>query len=136
MSRSRIAFIAVSALAMTGCTYGKQEVEQPPLAERDPSVRITGPAVSCIPIRQFNQTRVRDRRTVDFMKTSRTGWRNVLPQDCGGLMSDRAFTFSTALSQLCDVDIIRPLVSYGGEIQPQGACGLGKFVPIEIVRKK
>ena len=49
-------------------------------------------------------------------------------------MTERAFSFGTSLSQLCNVDIIRPLVSTGGTLQPTSGCGLGQFTPIELVR--
>jgi hypothetical protein len=104
---------------------------------RDPimAARVTGPDESCIPLARFSETRVRDGRTIDFLTSSRHGWRNVLPNDCPGLASERAFSFNTSLSQLCSTDIIRVVQSYGGGLQPGASCGLGRFTPIELERR-
>ena len=95
---------------------------------------MTGPDEACIPLTGFSQTVVRDARTIDFLSSGRRGWRNVLPNDCPGLASERAFSFSTSLSQLCSTDIIRVLHSSGGRPDPGAACGLGRFTPIELRR--
>ncbi len=128
----RLFACAAAALAAGACTYGPNDRSYP--TDRIAPARITGPAVSCIPLTRINQTRVRDSRTIDFLSSSRTGWRNVLPASCPNLTTNDAFSYATSLSQLCSVDVIRPLVSSGGTLEPLGACGLGMFTPIELAR--
>lgn len=100
-----------------------------------PPGRITGEAVSCISVSQFSETRVRDDHTIDFLRNTRQGWRNTLPQGCPGLRSSNAFTYKVSTSQLCSVDIITVLDNVGGALQRGASCGLGQFVPIELDRR-
>ncbi len=131
----RIAAIAaVSAATLAGCSYNQRERPTAHETTRGPAVHVTGPAVSCIPISHFSETRVRDARTIDFLTTSRRGWRNVLPDSCPNLMTQQAFSYATSLSQLCSTDVIHPLVSSGGQLETTTACGLGQFTPIELKR--
>lgn len=99
-----------------------------------PAATSTGPAVSCVPLHAFSETRVRDDHTIDFMSSSRKGWRNVLPHDCPSLNFERAFSYETSLSQLCSTDIIHVLHTIGGRPERGAACGLGQFQPIELVK--
>ena len=96
-----------------------------------PAARITGEPVNCVRTTQFSDTRVRDDRTIDFMRNSRQGWRNTLPNSCPGLAVQNAFTYKTSTSELCSVDIINVLENAGG-LRRGAACGLGPFVPIEL----
>lgn len=98
-----------------------------------PAARVVGEAVSCVPLTAFDSTRIRDNRTIDFMRTGTKGWRNTLPYDCPGLRSADAFTYETSLSQLCSTDMIHVLEQAGGPHRG-AACGLGKFVPVELSR--
>ena len=128
-----LATAALAAGLLAACTdYDRGR----PMAARDtaPAARVTGPAQSCIPIAALNSTPVRNGHTIDFLTSSRRGWRNVLPNECPSLASERAFTYSTSLSQLCSTDIIRVLQNWGGTPHPGAACGLGEFVPIELAR--
>lgn len=100
-----------------------------------PPARVTGEPVSCIRLTQFSDTRVRDDHTVDFLRNSREGWRNTLPQRCSGLRSANAFTYKVSTGELCSVDIITVLDNVGGGLQRGGSCGLGQFVPIELERR-
>lgn len=128
-----LAALALGAAALSACTY---DGRSPAAASRDrvPPAVVTGPAVSCIPLSAISQSPVRDGRTIDFLTSSRKGWRNVLPDQCPSLASARAFTYSTSLSQLCSTDIIRVLEQWGGRPMPGAACGLGQFTPIELRR--
>jgi hypothetical protein len=123
-----------TATALLGGCYAYERGPHRPSADRIPAAAVTGPDEACIPLAQFSQTVVRDNRTIDFLTTSRRGWRNVLSSDCPGLGSERAFSFNTSLSQLCSTDIIRVVQHYGGGLQPGAACGLGRFTPIELRR--
>jgi hypothetical protein len=124
--------IALTPLALTGCMRADAA------SGRDrsdvPAARITGEPVSCIRTNAFTETRVRDDRTIDFMHNSRQGWRNTLPYGCSGLTIQNAFTYKTSTSELCSVDVIYVLETAGG-LSRGAACGLGRFVPIELERR-
>ena len=98
--------------------------------ERWRSARAVGEPVDCLNIARIRNTRVRDDRTIDFYTTGRDVYRNTLPYSCPSLGFERAFTYSTSLSQLCSVDIITVLYQAGG-LQRGASCGLGKFQPVE-----
>lgn len=100
-----------------------------------PPARVTGQPVSCIRLAQFSDSRIRDDHTIDFLRNSRQGWRNTLPQRCSGLRSANAFTYKVSTGELCSVDIITVLDNVGGGLQRGGSCGLGQFVPIELERR-
>jgi hypothetical protein len=126
--------VAASCAALAGCYGYERGPDRAGPVDRIPAAAVTGPDEACIPVHQFSQTVVRDGRTIDFLSSGRRGWRNVLPSDCPGLATERAFSFSTSLSQLCSTDIIRVLQNYGGGLQPGASCGLGRFTPIELRR--
>jgi hypothetical protein len=131
----RFALPALAAtMALGGCYGYEQGPRHSGPMDRIPAASITGPDEACIPLTQFSQTEVRDNRTIDFLGAGRRGWRNILPTDCPGLSSERAFSFNTSLSQLCSTDIIRVLHNEGGSLRPGGACGLGRFTPIQLRR--
>ena len=99
-----------------------------------PDATFTGPARDCVPIRSLGSSEVRNDNVIDFMTSSRKGYRVTLPQACPGLGFERAFAYRTSLSQLCKQDIItviRPGV--GGMRGP--SCGLAEFQPIELAKK-
>ena len=123
---------AFSVVALCGCTQDRP-AERPVVA---PAAKITGEAVQCIPLTQIRQTQIRDDWTIDFIGTGDKVWRNTLPNRCSGLKSEDAFTYKTSLSQLCSTDIIYVLRHIGGDLQRGPGCGLGKFVPVELEKKK
>ncbi len=99
-----------------------------------PEAILTGKAVSCIQL-PIQESRVRSDKIIDFRSYGRKWYRNELPLSCPSLRSEERFSYHTSLSQLCSVDIIHVLHSYGGQLSEGAACGLGKFQPIEIVKK-
>lgn len=117
---------AAAFLALPGVTAANDE------APRWQQARAVGEAESCIPLRSIRNTRVRDDRTIDFYMNGRRIYRNTLPQDCGGLGFDRAFSYRTSLSQLCSTDIITVLPQPITNSIPGPSCGLGEFTPIEL----
>jgi len=125
-----LAALAAPAL-IAGCYAYERGPHRAGPYDRIPAAAVTGPDQSCIPLSHFHETSVRDGRTIDFLN-GRRGWRNVLPDDCPGLASERAFSFNTSLSQLCNTDIIKVIHSYGGGLEPGASCGLGRFTPIEL----
>ncbi|BEV02147.1 DUF6491 family protein [Novosphingobium olei] len=97
-----------------------------------PVARSAGPAQSCIAIAQISESRVRDDRTIDFRTSGNRWYRNTLPYPCSGLGFERAFSYETSLSQLCSTDIIRVIQT--NPPMTRGACGLGEFQPVELVK--
>ena len=98
--------------------------------ERVPLATPVGQAVSCIPLAQVRETRVRDDRTIDWVMTGRRVYRNVLDYPCPQLGFEKRFSYATTLSQLCSTDIVTVLHDTG---LPQGAsCGLGRFQPVAL----
>ena len=69
---------------------------------------------------------------IDFLSSSRRGWRVTLPQACPQLGFERRFAYATSLSQLCASDIITVLQSPG--VGRGASCGLAPFQPITLER--
>jgi len=135
MDRLKIALpLLATIMVLAGCYDYAERPRGAEAHSRVPLARVTGPDETCIPLTRFNQTEVRDGRTIDFLSSSNRGWRNVLPDSCPGLASERAFSFATSLTQLCSTDIIHVLYHAGSGLQPGAACGIGRFTPIELGR--
>lgn len=100
-----------------------------------PAATPSGKAVSCIPITAIRESRVRDDWTIDFRTGGDTWYRNTLPYRCSNLGFERAFSYSTSLSQLCNVDIITVFRNGGGPTGPLGSCGLGMFQPVKLAKE-
>jgi hypothetical protein len=101
-----------------------------------PAAKPVGQAVTCIPIVQIRESRVRDDWTIDFRMSGGNWYRNTLPNRCGSLGFERNFSYSTSLPQLCNVDIITVFVNGGGPRGPLNSCGLGQFQPVELEKTK
>lgn len=100
-----------------------------------PAATPIGKAVTCIPIVQIRESRVRDDWTIDFRMSGDTWYRNVLPNRCSNLGFERSFSYSTSLPQLCNVDIITVFRNGGGPQGPLGSCGLGEFQPVKLAKE-
>jgi hypothetical protein len=94
----------------------------------------TGAAVDCIPISQIRESRVRSDSVIDFRTGGKKWYRNTLPNSCPSLGFEERFSYRTSLSQLCAVDTIAVLQTYGGQLQEGPRCGLGKFQPVELAK--
>ena len=99
-----------------------------------PAATPAGPAVSCIPLVGIRESQVRDDWTIDFRTAGNRWYRNTLPYRCNGLGFERAFSYATSLSQLCNTDIIT-VIATGGGGGSRGSCGLGSFQPVELAKK-
>ena len=130
MTKPAILALAALPLALAACSMDGPGSAP---ASKVPAARVTGEALNCVPIVRLHESRIRDNRTIDFMTSARTGWRNTLPYDCPGLRSNDAFGYSTSLSELCSTDMIWVIEQAGGPHRGP-SCGLGKFVPIELER--
>lgn len=106
-----------------------------PRKSRVPAAEVTGEQVNCINLSQIRSSQVRDDRTIDFIMNGGKVYRNELPNQCGSLGFERAFTYSTSLTQLCNVDIITVLQNFGGSINRGASCGLGMFTPVKLIKQ-
>lgn len=121
--------LAVAVLtAMTGGATAGLSVKK----EAAP-VRAVGEPVNCVSLRSIRSTNIVDNSTIDFKMNGGKTYRNSLPHSCPGLKSEDRFSYRTSLSQLCNVDIVRVLHDYGGQLQEGAGCGLGKFQPVEKI---
>lgn len=84
---------------------------------------------NCIPIQHISNIDVLDKEHIVFEMQPGKNYLNTLPRSCGGLRKDKPIMYKTSISQLCSLDIIHVLESYGGGYQQGAACGLGKFSP-------
>ncbi|MFA5493404.1 MAG: DUF6491 family protein [Porticoccaceae bacterium] len=84
----------------------------------------------CIPLNQINNIQVLDKQHILFRMQGREHFLNTLPNSCGSLHRNKPIMYKTSLSQLCSLDIISVLESYGGGYYPGASCGLGNFSPI------
>ncbi|MBX9886008.1 MAG: hypothetical protein K2X68_13655 [Novosphingobium sp.] len=129
------AVLTVSALALGACApRGAPGWGSSGHAANIPAATPTGPAVTCIPLIAIRESRVRDDWTIDFRTSGNTWYRNSLPYRCSSLGFERAFSYSTSLSQLCNVDIITVFRNSGGPQGPLGSCGLGQFQPVTLAK--
>ena len=97
------------------------------------NLRPAGKAVNCVQLRQIDNTRVLDDKTIDFHMLGGRIYRNTLPHSCPGLGFEEKFLYKTSLSQLCSVDVITVLRNAGGGLDRGASCGLGKFQPMAKV---
>jgi hypothetical protein len=131
-------FVTLSTLplVMGACT---SDADNPPrsaaASAATPAAEAIGPALDCLPLTQFNNSRIRDDRTIDFIGgAGNKVWRVTLPNRCAGLKAANAFTYETSLSQLCKLDIIYPLNQFGNTLQRGPGCGLAPFVPVKLTQ--
>lgn len=123
--------LALLPLALAACSQ-ERPAERPAVS---PAAELIGKAESCIPIAWFNETRIRDDWTIDFIGSGGRAWRNTLPHRCPGLRAENALTYETSLSQLCSTDIVYVLRNYAGTPERGPGCGLGPFVPVKLTKK-
>ena len=121
--------VAVPLALATACAPVQDDEEFASLA---PQARIVGEAETCIPASRIRSTTVHDARTIDFRVGTRL-YRNTLPQSCPGLRARDAITYDIRGGQLCRPEIVYVLENFGGELRRGAGCGLGDFVPIELV---
>ncbi len=100
-----------------------------------PEAKPIGAPVNCINLQSIRESRVRSDKIIDFRATGNKWYRNELPNSCPSLKFEERFSYETSLNQLCNVDIINVLQSYGGHLQRGPSCGLGKFQPVELAKK-
>jgi hypothetical protein len=123
MLRPLAAVVSSAALlALGGCATG---------APRElAAVTPIGEPVRCLQLQNIRQTKVIDDQTIDFITRNSTVYRNRLPSQCPQLGFERAFSYATSITQLCNVDIITVILQTN-RLQRGASCGLGMFVPIQ-----
>ena len=124
--------IALTLASLAACAPMGKGTGSDGHARDVPVARATGAAQSCIPLAQISESRVRDDWTIDFRLSGNRWVRNTLPYRCSSLGFERAFSYETSLSQLCSTDIIRVIQT--SPPMTRGACGLGQFQPVELVK--
>jgi len=88
-----------------------------------------GEPVNCLHLNTIRSTHVLDDRTIDFEVGNKI-YRNTLPYSCPSLGSEERFLIETRIGQLCSVDTITVLQSFGSGLSRGATCGLGKFQPM------
>ena len=135
----QVGFLSAAALvlALSGCAFSGKSEERAAL-DADPFAGVTrvGEPVRCITRSQIRESDVLSDSVIDFRMAGGKVYRSVLPNRCPGLGFSEAFTYSTSINQLCNVEIIRVLEQVGGGVTPQAACGLGMFQEVEEVRDR
>lgn len=130
MKRTTPVLAMAAALTLAGCAaQGKGNDGH---RSDIPAARVAGDAVNCLPLSTIRESVVRDDWTIDFRTGSNRWYRNALPNRCNGLGFERAFTYATSQTQLCNVDIITVISTTGGGPINRGSCGLGQFTPVEL----
>lgn len=132
----RMTLPLIIAAALTGCAaQGGERQGNNGHSKDTPAVKVVGEPVNCLPIQSIRESRVRDDWTIDFRTNNNRWYRNTLPNRCNGLGFERAFSYATSLSQVCNVDIITVIANTGGPGPiNRGSCGLGQFTPVELVK--
>lgn len=134
MKRKTPILLAGIAIALTGCAASTTPGNDGHRADI-PKATVTGKAVTCLPIQSIRESVVRDDWTIDFRTGASTWYRNSLPRRCNGLGMERAFSYATSQTQLCNVDIITVISNTAGAGPiNRGACGLGEFTPVELAK--
>ena len=130
----RHALAAAAVLAtLAGCSSTPRTAEAPPPPPRNTVASAEKPQ-SCVELSRIRESRVVDDRTIDFVLRDGRVLRNNLPAACPQLGFEKAFTYSTSINRLCNVDIIS-VINQGGGPRIGASCGLGEFVPYTPVPK-
>ena len=124
MRFAALAMMATASVALAGCA----QAERP--ARGQQTMIPAGEPVDCIMPSQIRNTNVVDDQTIDFIMNDGSIMRNTLPGRCPSLGFERAFSYSTSTSRLCNVDIIT-VVHQGSRTFRGASCGLGMFVPVK-----
>ncbi len=129
---------AIPTIAALGLLAGCASTTPPTAAVPPPPPRNTvaseAPAEQCVQLTRIREAKVVDDRTIDFILRDGKVLRNTLPSSCPQLGFEKAFSYSTSISQLCSVDIITVIIQGGGP-RTGASCGLGKFVPYTPIPK-
>ncbi len=126
-------FLAVAVAVGVSMLGGSTSADASRRDNSVPEARPVGEPISCINMRSVNNTIVHDDYTIDFKMAGGRTYRNTLRSRCSTLDPDEPIQYELHGSQLCSVDIIRPLERFGNGLEPVGFCVLGKFQQVELV---
>lgn len=101
----------------------------PAVAEKAPTEDTQSRSERCISISRISDTEVIDEQTIAFHMLGRDIYLNKLPRRCPGMNFGRAIGYRTHAGQLCNLDTITVIDSFGG-VQRGPTCGLGHFTLI------
>lgn len=87
-------------------------------------------AEKCIPITRIDSIEVLDKQHLLFKMQGKKNYLNTLPNSCPGLNRNKPIMYKTSISQLCSLDVVTVLETYGGGYYPGGSCGIGTFAPM------
>lgn len=146
MRTQALSILAATTLSLSACAADRkspQTVANPAATPREtprhaaPAIAVPaaiGEPIGCVQLQNIRETRVVDDKTIDFYMRDGKVLRNNLPGSCPQLGFERAFSYSTSISQLCNVDIITVIQQSAG-IRRGASCGLGMFTPIAPLSK-
>ena len=127
MSMKKLACM-MGVLAIAGCaTEGDQDREPP---EELADYIATGETQQCLNLSSIKQTKPLDDWNILFEVRGGDTYLSRLPTRCSGLGFNRAFTYATSLTKLCNTDIITVIDSTNPSFR-RGSCGLGMFEKLE-----
>jgi hypothetical protein len=125
----KLAILAFAALAACTANEGvdADADDESKLAAQLKDYRASGPAVSCVPLRDLRSNRSAGEGAIVFEGTGGRLWVNRPPAGCPDMRFGRSLQIRTTGSQLCrgDIAVVFDPVS-GMEF---GGCGLGDFEP-------
>ena len=124
----RPVIIALATAGLAGCAAQTSAPVAKGPATAIPAALTPAKAEGCVSLQNIRESRVIDDKTIDFIMRDGRVLRNTLPYACPTLGFEKAFSYSTSLSQLCSVDIIT-VIQQGGGVRRGASCGLGQFVP-------
>lgn len=121
-------------LAISDDDKQQDEVEQKALADYEKLKRYeaTGEVKRCITLNRIQSTRVLDGQTIFFKMRGRKHYVNRMDRNCPQLDREERFMYKTSIGQLCSIDIITVLDSFG---RSWASCGLGKFEEVKLKPK-
>jgi hypothetical protein len=125
--RSLAIVVALGLLSSGSAVFAKRD------RNAVPEARETGKPVDCIQTTQIRESQVHSDRVIDFRTSGKKWYRNTLPYSCPSLGFEERFAYRTSINRLCSVDVITVLQSPG--LSRGASCGLGKFQPIELIKK-
>jgi len=99
-------------------------------AEDELAEIVFGEPQACILAQRIRRTEILSDYAVLFHMSGNQIYLNRLARRCSGLRIAGAFGYEVRTSQLCNVDVIRVVDSFGGGLRSGITCGLGPFLPV------
>jgi hypothetical protein len=110
------------ALAATLLVYGSMAGSATSNAANAPEATLR-----CVNLSQVRELKIIDNKHIAFELNNHEVYVNTLPHACPGLAPNKAILYKPTMNQLCNVDVITLLESFGRGFTQAGSCGLGNF---------